>query len=43
MEPAKIRIRRIQILCLKYVGFKFGFVPRSRLSRFVQAKGRNAA
>ena len=41
MELAKIRIRWIQILCLKSVGL--GFVLRSQPSRFVQANGWNAA
>jgi len=45
MEPAKFRICWIPILCIKSVGFEFGFgfVPQSWPSHFVQAKGQNTA
>jgi len=41
MEPAKIQICQIQILCLKSIGFEFRcrLVPQSWPSCFVQAKG----
>jgi len=42
-EPVKIQICRIQIVCSKSAGFKFGFVPQSHPSHFIQAKWQNAA